>query len=363
MLDPFQFAQTPAGTRMNARIESNTRSPDRPGAATGRALALRVLEFLGEHALSPLPVNYAVAYEYLVASSTALNERLDVYLSEGRPLDELLMRELYDEYLVHEQFRSLRGIGGNLQQIVENVLGNIAEADRNAAGFGATMEHSIVRLGDEARAAVVRAIATDLLVATRKARSGNEALRSSLASADTESRQLRHELERHRREAMIDPLTGLLNRRGLEQRLEDVLGAGTDTPVAMVMLDIDHFKRINDSYGHAIGDVVIRHVADTVRKSTRGEDLAVRYGGEEFIVVLPDTPLKGAVRVAETIRTRIERLRLTRRQDQLSVTPFTVSIGVAMFRSGEKFEDFFVRADRALYAAKQGGRNRVMMDA
>lgn len=348
---------------MNARVESNTRALDRPGAATGRALALRVLDFLGEHELSPLPVNYAVAYEYLVASSAALNGRLDAYLGEGTPLDELLMRELYDEYLVHEQFRSLRGIGGNLQQIVENVLGNIAEADRNAAGFGATMEHGIVRLGDEAHAPALHAIATDLLTATRTARSGNEALRSGLESADIEARQLRRELEQHRREAMIDPLTGLLNRRGLEHGLLDVLGAGTVRPMAMVMLDIDFFKRINDSYGHAIGDVVLRHVADTVRKSTRGEDLAVRYGGEEFIVVLPDTPLKGAVRVAETIRTRIERLRLTRRQDQLTVTPFTVSIGVAMYRSGEDFEDFFIRADRALYAAKQGGRNRVMMDA
>jgi diguanylate cyclase len=125
-------------------------------------------------------------------------------------------------------------------------------------------------------------------------------------------------------------------------------------------MDIDHFKHINDSYGHAIGDIVIRNVADVVRKCIRGEDIAVRYGGEEFLVLLPNTQLEGAITVAEAIRRRIEALRLVRKNDNFALAPFTISLGVAKRRGNDDRDSLVERADKALYQAKSSGRNQVM---
>lgn len=334
-----------------------------PDGEKARTLAHQVIDFLIGNALRPIPVNYAVAYEYRLASVPALNTRIDAQLAAGKQLDDLLMRELYDEHLAREQFRSLRGLGGSLQELVQGLIGDISEAGHNATGFRSSVEQNIARLEGEQGEAAVSGVAADLLAAAIKAHSSNEALRKSLESADQEARKLRDELDRHRREALIDPLTGLLNRRGLEQRLEEIDGNGEDDSLAMVMLDIDHFKRVNDTYGHAVGDVVIRHVAQVMRGAVRAQDVTVRFGGEEFVIVMPRMSLVDAEKVAESIRVRVERLRLTRRQDQLKLDPFTISLGVAIRRAGEAFEGLFARADQALYAAKNGGRNRVLTEA
>lgn len=332
------------------------------GAEQTRALAHQVIEFLIGHALHPSPVNYAVAYERQLASVPALNARIDAHLGAGKQLDDLLMRELYDEYLAREQFKSLRGLGGSLQRLVEGLIGDIGAAGQSASGFRASVEENISRLERGQDDAAVNGIAADLLDAAVKAHASNEALRRNLDSADQEARKLRDELDRHRREAMIDPLTGLLNRRGLEQGFDEIIGTGSAGALSLVVLDIDHFKRINDGYGHAVGDVVIRHVAKVMKGSVRKQDLTVRFGGEEFVIVLPGLDLDAAERIAETIRGKVERLRLTRRQDQLKLDPFTVSLGVAMRRDGEDFDGVFERADQALYAAKSSGRNRVLSE-
>ncbi|PKO55543.1 MAG: hypothetical protein CVU28_06085, partial [Betaproteobacteria bacterium HGW-Betaproteobacteria-21] len=245
-----------------------------------RQLAHQVIDFLITNALHPSPVNYTVAYEYRLARVPALNARIDDRLAGGKHLDDLLMRELYDEHLAREQFRSLRGLGGSLQELVEGLIGDITAAGENAAGFRSAVEHNIDRLASDRGDATLSGVAADLLAAAIKAHSGNEALRKNLEVADQEARKLRGELDRHRREALIDPLTGLLNRRGLDHRLEEIHGLGEGDSLAMVVLDIDHFKRVNDTYGHAVGDVVIRHVAQVMRTAVRAQDVTVRFGGE-----------------------------------------------------------------------------------
>jgi diguanylate cyclase len=144
----------------------------------------------------------------------------------------------------------------------------------------------------------------------------------------------------------------------MEQLLGEHLASSEDS-IAMLVLDIDHFKKVNDTYGHAVGDVVLRHVADAIRKCIRGEDIAVRYGGEEFVILLPRTSLQGAMIVAETLRHRVEEMRLVRRHDNLRLEPVTASLGVAVRRPGDGQESFFQRADQALYISKSLGRNRV----
>ncbi|HEX7174689.1 MAG TPA: sensor domain-containing diguanylate cyclase [Pyrinomonadaceae bacterium] len=162
--------------------------------------------------------------------------------------------------------------------------------------------------------------------------------------------------EEMQQQALTDGLTGCPNRRSFEMQLKrDMLMATrTHHSLSLIMLDIDHFKRVNDTHGHAAGDVALRMIADGLRQELRGVDTAARYGGEEFAVILPQAGLEGALKVAERLRARIEEL------DIPGVGGVTASFGVATFPAHAGARDLLVTtADRALYEAKHTGRNRV----
>ncbi len=127
------------------------------------------------------------------------------------------------------------------------------------------------------------------------------------------------------------------------------------------MVDIDFFKRVNDTYGHVVGDHVIRFIGASLNKQTKGKDTAARFGGEEFAVLLPETTMDGAHSVAENIRKSIEKAKLVNKANDQPIGQVTVSIGVARYRTNESIESFVSRADEALYKSKQEGRNRVTL--
>ena len=165
-------------------------------------------------------------------------------------------------------------------------------------------------------------------------------------------------------QAVTDPLTGLLNRRFLQEFLpREVMKAHRHgTSLAVIMVDLDFFKRINDVFGHEAGDLVLRKVAGTIKGTFRGSDVACRYGGEEFVLILPGATLEGARQKAETIRLSIASLDLMQRDRSLGRV--TASLGVALYPEHGADADALVRAaDAALYAAKEGGRNRVVVAA
>ncbi len=160
-------------------------------------------------------------------------------------------------------------------------------------------------------------------------------------------------------DSITDPLTGLLNRRhfmALSSR-EETRSRRHDLAFSVLMLDIDHFKRVNDTYGHPVGDLAIKALADICTKALRPHDILARYGGEEFVLTLPQTDTDGARIVAERIRAMTEQLALATDQGTIR---FTVSIGVTTYRRGKDFEQVIGRADQALYRAKQNGRNQVV---
>jgi diguanylate cyclase (GGDEF)-like protein len=171
--------------------------------------------------------------------------------------------------------------------------------------------------------------------------------------------------------ALQDPLTGLYNRRHLDERLAIELAAAQrhKRPVSVLVIDIDLFKNVNDAHGHLAGDEALKMVAFVLRAAVRREDVLSRYGGEEFVVVARETPLEGARALAERIRRAVERSHCTWNGHELGVTVsigVTVSLGLTEFVPGRSDHDVLIAADRALYLAKQGGRNRVValsMDA
>jgi two-component system cell cycle response regulator len=164
--------------------------------------------------------------------------------------------------------------------------------------------------------------------------------------------------------AVTDGLTGLHNRRYMESHVATLVEQATarGKPLAVLVLDIDYFKSINDTYGHDAGDDALREFSDRLKKSIRGIDLACRYGGEEFVVVMPDTDMAVAGMVAERLRRRIAAEPFQVSNDSRSIE-VTISIGLAALMPGDDAADVLKRADQALYRAKRDGRNRVVADA
>ncbi len=161
--------------------------------------------------------------------------------------------------------------------------------------------------------------------------------------------------------AATDPLTQLMNRRQFSQMVQREIQRvrRTGTPLSLMVLDIDHFKRINDTYGHDVGDEAIIALANNLREQVRAIDLIARLGGDEFIICLPETDVQQAKNVAERIRGSIEHLHLTSRSGK--PIEFTLSIGLAPLSGDSDFEDLYIAADQALYQAKHHGRNQTQV--
>ena len=189
-------------------------------------------------------------------------------------------------------------------------------------------------------------------------------LKQNIENSRDEIQTLKSELIKANTLASTDELTNIPNRRGYRRMMENAIEYANQQghTFALLLLDIDHFKQINDTYGHLVGDGVIRYLAKVLYRETKGRDYIARIGGEEFIVILPNTSYSAALKVANTIRQKIEQSALKVRNQNHRLR-LTVSIGVAIYQLGEPEETLFERADKALYLAKKQGRNRVKGEA
>ncbi|GHE79083.1 GGDEF domain-containing protein [Thalassotalea profundi] len=188
--------------------------------------------------------------------------------------------------------------------------------------------------------------------------SQRKALTDELTHTYAEVKLLRTQLSESREQAAIDSLTGLLNRRGCQSKLQEFNINQTHSTIA---IDIDHFKQINDSFGHAVGDKVIQLIANIIKQSISADDIAARLGGEEFIVVMHNKSIKIAENIAEKIRTSVEKLKLIQKQTNTYLPKISVSLGIAELDEEENWDSLFEKADKAMYQAKELGRNRCVI--
>jgi diguanylate cyclase len=236
-------------------------------------------------------------------------------------------------------------------------LADSGEADGQVAGHLARLR-SVVEASSPAeikREVLSAAAAIGDVLAGREQRQ-----RARVAELGADLHHLGRQLEEARREGSLDPLTRLYNRGALDQHLCRTTDMGTlfSSRACLLMIDVDHFKRVNDGAGHQAGDEVLRQLSDCLARTLlRKTDFLARYGGEEMVAVLGGTTLDEGVMLAERLRAAVERLAVPHGGGALRVT---ISIGVAALESGDTPERWLARADQALYQAKEGGRNRVV---
>ncbi len=192
----------------------------------------------------------------------------------------------------------------------------------------------------------------------------NKSLAKRLDESTAEVGRLREHLEQVRRDATTDALTNLANRKAFDDELARACAEATEKsePLALAVIDIDHFKRFNDTWGHQTGDQVLRYVSSVIGRMAPPPRFAARYGGEEFAMIFPSERAKDVLQTLEEIREEVSSRALKRRSTNEDLGAITVSAGVAEFKHGEKADSLVDRADQALYASKRGGRNRVTTD-
>lgn len=325
-----------------------------------------VIGLLERARVPPQPAFYKLLYDYVSGVQGLFSERVRDILAEGdrgsSAVGERLYAEFVEPYESHETVeRAVARITERLQTL--DVL--LTQSVRASAAQSASLAQASAHFGAPTLDTGLVRDWVGRLQATHEAmRQANVTLVGELQAAQAELDGTRADIERSRESVRRDPLTGLANRGGLDQALGAAIQAhqASGAPLACAVIDIDHFKSLNDRYGHQVGDEVLRIVSRALLASARSGDVVGRPGGDEFLVVLPATDLPTANVVADRIRSAIADADLRGVLGAGTLGGITVSVGVAPFRPGDSLRSLLDCADRSLYAAKRQGRNRVVVD-
>ena len=322
---------------------------------SGEVLRVVIQRMAGQPAAFT-PYNFTLWYEYVAGCNPRLTSAINAMLESGKKMDDEAVDKLYGQF-VEGEYHALREA---MNKLVAQVAGVTAETGKQAHAFGNNLQSYGDSLKEGLDPSGMAQLISTMAGDTAKLRDSMRQMESQLQASKQEVDQLHMELESARGEALSDPLTGVLNRRGFEARVQPVFDDGTlsEKGGCLLMLDIDHFKKINDTYGHLFGDKVIRAIAQMLKSKVKGRDAVARLGGEEFAVFLPETARKGAIVVAEQIRQGVEMGKIRRLDTQEQIGGFTISIGVAEYAKGSTLVEMLDQADKALYSSKQNGRNR-----
>ena len=322
------------------------------------------MDLLKRGQIPPYPQFYELLYTYATGVNPSLNTRINQIFRDGTATTELAER-LYNEFLKSQDANErISSVSERMANRIEAVHEAIDTAMATANAYSGTLQAASGDLGHaEMSETELRTLAQRLLGDTRRMQDANQQLEQKLEASRDDIAALQRDLDEVRRESMLDPLTKIFNRKSFDEgMLKAFSEAETGTTFCLMLLDIDHFKRFNDTWGHQTGDQVLRLVAMTLKSNIKGKDMAARYGGEEFAAILPETDLEGAIIVADNIRKAVQAKELLKRSTNEKLGRITASFGVAMFRAGDTPSTIIERADRCLYAAKHAGRNRVLSE-
>jgi diguanylate cyclase len=309
------------------------------------------------------PHSYALWYNYAAGDSGLLAAAMHKKLARDGRLTPQEVNDLYAAHIAPAGIpdRSDK-LGAQVGEEIAQVLGMIAAAAGSASAYHASLADGARRLGATTDQAGIRAIIEDLTLATTRMELANVKLHDQLQAAIEEIGRLRREIGALRAESLTDPLTSLGNRKFFNSALEKAVADSHAAQEAMSLLlvDIDRFKRINDTYGHVVGDRVLRFVAATLKESLKGKDISARCGGDVFAVILPRTTLTAALGVAEQLRQAIMKGELVRRSTGEKHSSLTVSIGAAALAPGGCAQSLTEAASVCLHAAKRADRNCIV---
>jgi diguanylate cyclase len=321
------------------------------------------MERLKRDNLEPSPENYAIYYTYFSETNPNLRMAVDVLLERFGRLSQQHCSELFQVYLgLEAEHRVLQETNNAIEAHLRELMSVLDQNVADTAQYNQSLSSFTGALQAAPSLEAIRASITKVAQETRVMVEQNQRLQKQLAKSSEQLTEVRFNLDQVRKDSLIDPLTEIGNRKFFNSEIVRITGEATDQnlDLSMLMIDIDHFKKFNDTYGHLIGDQVLRLVAKTLVENLKGRDVIARYGGEEFVILLPHTRADDAEKVANQLRSVLATKQVQRKRTGETLGIVTISIGVTAYYPEEDLEGFVARADAALYTAKETGRNKTV---
>jgi diguanylate cyclase len=342
-------------------------SPEEAAAKATEKSALvaqQVMHRVGQDSLKPNPAVFSVLYAHYTGTNPDISNTINDLVKSGKSLTTTICEQLFEKYMSPSREReffdeSARKVQAVASEIVELIRGTgIAHKE-----YSQQLQRQSTGFTDASDIEQVKKIVAELVTDTRRMIDENHKLEEKLHDSAHELQQMRNDVHHLKQETMRDTLTGIPNRRAFDNELTIRATESIDKgrPLCLIMIDIDHFKSFNDTYGHPVGDQVLRLVARTLEEGLRSTEMLARYGGEEFSVIVPNIKLRDCEKVAQRLRERIAVKDIVNQSKNEKLGRLTISLGIAQLQPGEPISEFIDRADRALYKSKEAGRNRVTM--
>lgn len=314
--------------------------------------------FLQKYRLAPNPINYAVGYEYVSGTNTHLSQALDEHVKHGMALDDYLMESFYSQFVAKPNPTN--------EKVVEDVGAVIGDVGQASSGAGASLSRYLDSLDnglvilDENSPETSREAISRLIDMTCEVKRSQQKLNQALKDAKQRTDSLQKQLDDAKQEAKQDPLTGLYHFASMQDEVEMWLMEAPNRSIAAIAIDIDDFSEFNSSFGYLVGDVVISKVARKIRNYCQDSGLPVRVGGEEFLILIPDTDVQIASEIAEQVRQGVEKMRFVSSKSKRRLPKVTISLGVSNYDIREDWQQFLSRMNGIVNNAKVKGKNQVV---
>lgn len=322
----------------------------------------KALQQIQKLELLPTPHIFELWYAYYGETNIDIVKAVDALLKSGAEITNDICREIHKQHLTNlRETARVQKAGNQINQTIQVVDGIVKNVKSATQDYNESLLVVTEKLDGDIEIEEARAALMGVVDTTKNMLAQNAKLEGALNQSNLVMKELQRDLEQARKEALTDSLTGLSNRKALDVEIVRICeeASKNNGKFCFVMFDIDHFKAFNDNYGHQIGDQVLRLVGKTLFDGVKGRDMVARFGGEEFAMILPDTPLEIAVKLSKMLCKDVASKEVVNRNTNTKMGRITLSGGIAEFIHGETAEDIISRADAALYRAKQSGRNLV----
>jgi diguanylate cyclase len=341
---------------MADQVESALRGPE------AFELARKAVQDMERRGIWPTPLNFELWVHMLGEPEGGLAREIERLSAAGETITEGVSEILAAAYLPRARLDDqIRDTGARLNRELASVSAAIKQAHVSSEQYGQTLAGAGRALEADIEPVQMGRLVKSLSGATREVLEDNKSLEQRLEESTAEVNRLKGNLEKARRDATTDGLTGLANRKAFDDELARLCeeARARRQPLAFAVLDIDHFKKFNDTWGHQTGDQVLRYVASVIGRVAPAPRFAARYGGEEFAMIFPGERSHDVALALERIRKEVSSRALKRRSTGEDLGAITLSAGLADLRMAEEPAVLVERADEALYASKRTGRNRV----
>ncbi len=336
-------------------------SKEKEAPTKARKIYEEIVKAFEKLSISPTPLNYYIWYHYIKKENTEFCQEMDTALNNKMGYTDRLGRRLYDEYLNNDDAKNQFDL--SFQRIINSILSKVNSLNSQLAEQSNDLSDASNNLsGSNLTQANLQNIAESLIKTADSMKASSSDFQSEVLESQDEITQLKEELKKAKAELLTDELTQIGNRKHFNNTMLELTESTKDSPenLHLVIADIDFFKRFNDSFGHQIGDSVLRYFAGIMKKGEQPNEVISRYGGEEFAILIHSSNKDAVIKRAEQIRVQLQGSKLKLKDSSQDIGKITSSFGISTYKGvKDSIESFIERADKALYLAKEKGRNQV----